>query len=347
MIKSYDIIPNKMSVFTKKLIRVSLVLLAFFYIVNIAFAQEYISNSVSSIDLSFSPFSPSAGDSVILTVSSDSLDLNSSKIVWYIDNVARKEAASQSITIKTKSSGEKTSVKVVVETSDGIIKEVSREISPGGVDLIVEPIAYTMPFYKGKPYFIKEGMAKIIAVPDVVVNGVKVSNKNLSFKWSRDNTVLGSNSGRGQNTIVINSSIPIRDIIIGVEISDVDGNVLGEKSKKIILDDPKILFYENSPLYGVLYNKAIINSYYLGTREELRIAAKPFSFSFLTDTSSDVSFSWSINDSEVLPTGKINEMLLKQTTVGAKGVASIFLNLSNNNKMNQYTSKGFDVEFGQ
>ena len=224
-----------MSGFFKKTIQISLILVAFFSIANtVVFAQESVSNSMSSIYLGLSPSNPRAGDSVVITVSSNLLDLNSSKITWYIDGVVRKDTASKSITIKAKSDGQKTIIKVVVETSDGIVKETSTEISTAGVDLVIEPMSYTLPFYQGKPFLIGQGTVKIVAIPDVMINGVKMSSKNLTFKWSKDDIILGSNSGKGNDSIIINSSIPVRDINIGVQILDNSGNILAENSKLII-----------------------------------------------------------------------------------------------------------------
>ena len=336
-----------MTVFLKKLIPISLILIAFFSIINIVLAQESILNSISSVNLNISPSNPRAGDSVTIALSSDSLDLDSSKITWYIDEIIKKESTGKNITIKTKVDGKKTSVRAVVETLDGIVKEVSGEISPVGVDLIIEPMSYTMPFYKGKPLFIKEGVVKIIAMPDIVVDGVKILPGNANYKWFKDDYVLGSNSGRGNNSIVITSTIPVRDSNVRVEISDDLGNILAETSKIIVLNDPQILFYEDSPLYGVLYNKAIVNGYYLGTKEELKVVAKPFSFSFLKDVVDEAAYAWYANGNIIPPSGKNNQIILKQTTNGASGVASMSLDVSNTNKINQFASRAFDVQFGQ
>jgi hypothetical protein len=335
-----------MSIFPKKLIQITLILLVFFSISYISKAQESISNSISSIDLNISPSDPRAGESVVLTLSSDSLDLNSSKIVWYVDNVLKKESVGKSITIKTKNNGGKTTIKAVVETSDGIMKETSTDIIPAGVDLVIEPMSYVMPFYKGKPFFTKESTVKIIAMPDIIVNGVRVPAKSLNFKWSKDDNILGSNSGKGLNSIVVNSSIPVNDIVVGVEVSDDLGNVLAQTSKKVTLNDPQILFYEDSPLYGVLYNK-VVNNYSLGTREELKIVAKPFSFSFLKDAPEEAGFAWYANGNSIASVGKTNEIILRQTTSGAKATASISLDVNNKNKISQFANNGFNVEFGQ
>lgn len=336
-----------MSVSLKKIIYIFIILIAFLSIIGVSFAQESVSNTVSSIDLSFFPTYPSPGDSVILNVSSDLMDLDSSKISWYINGVLRKETSSKSITIKTNAGGEKTNIRVVIETSDGIIKEVSTEITPAGVDFIIEPMSYTMPFYKGKPFLIGEGVVKIVAIPDIIIEGVRIQTKDLTFKWSKDDSVLGLNSGKGKNYVVINSAIPVRDININLQVLDDNGVILAEKSKTIILNSPKILFYENNPLYGILYNKAINDSYFLGTREELKITAKPFSFSFSKDTSEEASFLWYVNDNYVAPVGKNNEITLRQTVTGQKGVVFVSLDLNNINKINQYTSGGFNLEFGQ
>jgi len=261
--------------------------------------------------------------------------------------VARKETSSKSITIKAKNDGQKTTIRVVVETSDGIIKEVSGEISPSGVDLVVEPMSYTLPFYKGKPLFINEGTIKIVAIPDIIIDGIKMASSDLNFKWKRGEIMLASNSGKGKNSIIINGSIPIRDINIELQILDSSGNVLAEKSKIISVDKPKILFYEDNPLYGILYNKAITGNYFLGTKEELNIIAKPFSFNFMSDTPEESSYTWYTNGNYVAPNGKINELILRQTTTNLKGTASVSLDVKNNNIVTQSASGAFNVDFGE
>jgi hypothetical protein len=107
------------------------------------------------------------------------------------------------------------------------------------------------------------------------------------------------------------------------------------------------LFYEDNPLYGILYNKAVTGSYYLGTKEELDIIAKPFSFSFLNDTPETASYTWYVNDNSVDSIGKANEMIFKQTAASLSGTASVSLNVRNTNKINQYASGEFNVAFGE
>jgi len=336
-----------MSGFLKKIIKFSLILIAVFSFTNITLAQEVVSNSISSVYINIEPNNPRTGESVVLTVGSELLNLDSSRITWYIDNVARKETTSKSITIKAKNNGEKTTIKVVVETPDGVTREALREFSPSGVDLVVEPMSYTLPFYKGKPFFISQGIVKIVALPDIMINGEKVPSKNLTFRWMSDDSVLGANSGVGKDSLTLSGTIPVRDINIRVEVKDSSGNILAQNSKTIMVNDPEILFYENSPLYGILYNKAITGSYYLGTREELKIVAKPFSFDFPNEISAEANYVWYVNGNYVTPSEKINEILLRQTATNLKGTASISLNINNTKKIFQSTKNNFNIGFGQ
>jgi hypothetical protein len=302
---------------------------------------------MSSINIDYSPTNLRAGDSVTLSITSDSLDLNNVKVIWYVDGVIKKESNNKTLTINTKINGDKTIIRAIVQTPDGIIKENSIEISPVGVDLVIEPISYTLPFYKGKPLFVMQGKVKIVALPDIVLKGVKLLSKDLYFKWSKNGSVLGSNSGIGMNSIVVNSTIPVKDINIGLEILDTSGNSILETSRTLSKDEPSILFYENNPLLGVLYNKQIPSNYYIGSKEELNVIAKPFSFDFLTDTSNNASYSWLVNDNSVIPSNKINELILKQTKANSSGSASISLNISNNDKILQSVNRSFDIIFGQ
>ena len=329
-----------MTVISEKIIKTLLVLAATFSFASISFAQN------ATIYITTTPNNPRAGDSVTLTVGSDMINLNSAKIVWYIDGVARKDTTSKTITIKAKTSGDSTSIRVVIETPDGVIAEASSSITPAGVDIVVEPVAYTMPFYEGKPFFVKQGTVRIIALPDVISNGTRLSSKDLYFIWSNNDTVLGD-SGPGKDSITINGGIPIRDLNISVEVRDDTGAILAQNSKLIPAGDPSILFYENNPLLGILYNKAVVGNYFLGTREELDILAKPFSFSFAGNTPSNSSYDWYVNGSYVIPTGSANEMLLRQTTPNLKGTAAITLDLKSTNKVFQTATGGFNVQFGE
>ena len=106
------------------------------------------------------------------------------------------------------------------------------------------------------------------------------------------------------------------------------------------------MFYENNPLYGILFNKAVGN-YYLGTREELKVTAEPFSYSFNTNRDTLATYKWSINQNPIIATGNKNEVILKQTSTVVSGIAQISLDVNNTSRIFQYSTGNFNVLFGQ
>ncbi len=336
----------------KKITLLSLLCIAIFSVVNsFVFAQipsSSLSDQSNSIDMSISPANPRSGDTIILELSSYGIDLDTAKITWYIDGVATKEGAGQkTLTIQAKNSGDTTVIRTVVETADGVSVETTKQVSPSGVDIVIEPTSFVPAFYQGKPLFINQGIARVVAIPDVMISGKKASSKNLVFRWQRDDTFLQSLSGIGKDSVIITGTVPIRDITVSVQITDSSGNIIAANSKVIVANSPEILFYENSPLYGILFNKAITNSYYLGDREELKIVAKPYFFNVKTDDSTDLGYAWSVNGNPVATEGKTNELILRQTGTNLKGTASISLDVNNLIKIFQYTTAGFNITFGQ
>ena len=334
---------------TKRLVGASLLVIIFFC------AQTIICNKVSAqsaqtsaITINASTPNPQEGDNVTLTVSSYSVDLDSAKITWYVDGTIKEnDIGAKSLVVQAKNGDQATEIKVVVETSDGTTFQSSTEVRASDVDLIIEPTSYVPPFYKGNAIFASQGTAKIIAIPDVLINGSKASSKNLIFRWSVDDTYMADDSGMGKDSITVNGSVPIRDIDVDVEVLDSSGNTLATNSTVVTTSDPAILFYEDSPIYGILYNEAITNNYYLGTKEEVNIIAEPFFFNLNSDSGNDSTYQWTANGSAVSSGDKPNELLMKQEQTNLVGSASVSLTVNNISKIFQYATAGFNISFGQ
>ncbi len=320
-----------------------------FFIQTVAIAQTANSTSADNlVEMTASPQTANAGDSVTLQLSSQVINLTASKITWYVDDVAGQEGTGDSsLTITAKAAGQSTAVKAIVETTDGTTTQASITITPAGVDLIVEPTSYVPPFYKGKAIFTTQGTARVVAIPDVILNGSQASSKDLIFEWQQDGSNLSSESGLGDDSIIVNGTVPINDIDVSVTVLDPSGNTLAASSKILSASDPQALVYEDNPLYGILFNKAIVGNYYLGQNSELDLIAKPYFFNLSSDSGSDSTYKWSVNGNYVSPSGQSNELILQQPTGGnLSGTASISLTVNNNVRIFQYTDTSFNVNFG-
>jgi hypothetical protein len=230
----------------------------------------------------------------------------------------------------------------------GILGNTSSGISnlSGDVDLIVEPSSYTPPFYSGRASFSNQGSAKVVAIPNINDNGSAVSANDLIFKWTRNDIVLGDSNGLGKNSLIVTGSVPIDSINIKVDISDKNGNLVTSKSVNLTPGNPKILFYENNALYGILFNKAVLGDYNLGNREELKITAEPFFFDSKTPTS-QLSYEWSVNGQTVNLDGKKNEILLRQENKNMVGTTLVSLQTNNLARIFQYTGESLNINFGE
>ncbi len=123
--------------------------------------------------------------------------------------------------------------------------------------------------------------------------------------------------------------------------------MLNTVSKTITLNNPSLLFYINSPLYGILFNESIAANYSLGSQEELTIVAKPYFFNIRNDTGSDSDYNWAVNDTPVKTAGPKNQLLLKQTNTNTTGTAKVSLEVKNLVKIFQIADAGFNVNFGK
>ncbi len=223
----------------------------------------------------------------------------------------------------------------------------TQALPSGKVEIFVEPLSYIPPFYKGLPLFSNEGTVKIFAFTDIAQNGQSVSSDNLSFKWTENGIVLGSESGLGKNVLMIDSALMLKAPEINLDVLDSDGNLITSASLIVNINNPQVLFYQNSPLYGVLFNNSLNNGFNLGTNEELNVMAKPFFFSVPSDISGDLNYSWSVNGSAVNYSGQKNSLLLRQTTQGQSGVSSVSLDINDSVNDFQSASGNFNVSFGK
>jgi len=300
-----------------------------------------------SITLSSSPENPKPNQNTTLSLESSSINIDSSVIRWYVNGDMKKEGVGEKVLIvKTGESGDLLNIMTEITTSDGRFFEQSLDINPSQVDIIVEASSYTPALYKGRAYFVSQGKVKIIAIPDIVINGKKVETKDLNFKWKRNETVLGDSSGAGKNSIKIEGTIPIKDIYIDLDVMDSSGKIIDSESIVLGPNKPQILFYESSSLYGVLSNKAMTADSSLGNKEEIKIVAKPFFFDITSPTTNETKYSWSVNGQSVVLGGNRNEVILKQTGTG-KGNIVVKLKIENLFRIFQFAESSFNLQFGQ
>jgi hypothetical protein len=311
---------------------------------SISFGQD-ITNS-NFIEITINPENPEPQQTVKLGLKSFTYDLNRSKISWFVNDQQKvTEMGLTNFSVQAGKNGQKTTVKAVIETPSNDIKEIEVFFIPSIVDLIYESLSYTPPFYKGRALNPNQGIVLIVAVPELIRStGEKIPTQNIIYSWKKNGKVEQASSGIGKNIFIFQGTIPIRDSLIEVTASSIEGDIYASKKVNITNDDTKIIFYEDSPVYGIMFNRAISKTVRMLT-DEFKVKAFPYFMSVGYAQSPDLNYKWTINSkiSENLDIDK-SAMIFRQEGEGP-GLANINLKIENISRIFQFTDNNFVINF--
>lgn len=292
-----------------------------------------------SISFNINPDFPRPGESATISITSYINNLDKSEIKWYVNNSLEKEGTGEKkFTFKMGALGENKLIKVVINKDTGGTVTKIFNLNPTEVDLIYEVNTYTPPFYNGKSWFTKQSTVKVVAIPRMLDKANKlIPPEEYTYTWRVDGSVVQNKSGFGKNIFVYNSPLISRDISISVEVSPKSSNNTAKSSIFLPYQDPLILGYEKNPIYGIIFERAILGNYYLN-RDEITFEAIPYFFT-TNNSFTNLDFEWRMNGEKFLSTNKINEATFR-VEEDQKGQSSIFVKANNKDKMLQ--SREFD-----
>lgn len=330
----------------KKIINYSLII-SFLFITSPLFSNAQTSSVGDMINISINPTNPEPNKQVSATLNSLSFNLDSTKITWSVNNVEKKtEIGLKNFYFNSGDAGKTVTITAKITVSDGTVIIKNYSFTPAGVDLIPEFLSYTPPFYKGKTLNPNQGAVLIVAFPEVFDrNGRKLATTELIFNWEKDGIVLQSASGLGKNYLTFTGSVPIRDSEISVSVSSKDGSINADKSITITNTSPKIVFYENNPIYGIMMNKAIKNSVNM-LIDEFSVLAVPYFFSVGYATTPDLKYDWTLNSNTVDNQDPKNSFTTRIEKAGS-GTANIGLKISNNIRIFQFVDNNYSINFSK
>ena len=302
---------------------------------------------VSGLQMTIDPENPQPFQNVQINLISYAYDLDRSKITWSVDGVVKKtDMGLKGFNTPAGRNGQKTTIKATVETQNDGVKEIEAFFIPSLVDLVYESLAYTPPFYKGKALNPNQGVVVVTAIPELIKdNGQKELAQNVIYSWKKDGSVEQDASGLGKNTFVFTGSVPIKDAAIEVTASSLDGNIYASKAITITNVSPKIIFYENSPVYGIMMNKAITKAVNMAS-DEFSTIAVPYFFSIGYAATPDLNYEWTMNGSSVGNQDPKNSFTTRIEKAGS-GTADIGLKISNLVRIFQFTNSNYSINFSK
>jgi hypothetical protein len=300
-----------------------------------------------SLTIELDPLNPAPGNKVTATVRNLPMEFSGGQVAWSL-NGKKQLAGSNILSFPFIASGYGQTMTLTVDLTslDGqATTQKTLSFIPAGVDLIYEAVSYTPPFYKGKAFNSNQGTVVVVALPEIfTANGQKVKATNLNYRWYKDGVLQNSASGLGQSYLTFSGSVPIRDAEIKVIVSTVDKKITAEKSLIITHTSPQLIFYENSPVYGLMFNKAIKETVKL-LADEFEVKAFPYFMSVDYANDSNLQYQWMVNGRLTDNLEKDSSaMVFRQERAGA-GTADVSVKIQNTLRIFQSVDNNFILNF--
>lgn len=257
------------------------------------FAQSFPSAFDETAELALTPKIPAPEEEVLVKVSSSNYSsLDRSNIIWSVDGVVKKRGIGEkTFQFQSPKSGRSSTVSVRVERDTGGVLNESATITPSDLDLIYEANTYVPPFYKGRSLFTHESTITMAAMAIIKENGVPLPKNKIIYTWLKDDGKMPELSGVGRDSAQITGSLISRPFYVSVIAESLNSNLKAKKTILINPTVPQVVLYENNPIYGSIFEKALTGEFNFD-REEVGITAIPYFFSTKDRNSSSLKYSW-------------------------------------------------------
>ncbi len=296
------------------------------------------------IDIKISPKNPNPYEEVSIELVSYLTDFYRAEFSWYLDGKLKEKGIGEdTFSFVVGGEGDITKVRVLIKTEEGDMVIKRFNFNPTILDVLWEADTYVPPFYKGKALASPESWVKIVVIPHFTTeNGNKLKPSNLIYEWRKKNgEKVKEASGYGKNTFLIEAPIPFGNSNIEVFVSSL-GNSLSS-TKKIVINPttPEIIFYEDNPIKGIIYENSIKNESDL-SKQEITIKATPYFFANDDIKAGNITYEWLLGGNSVV---KNDTAITLRREEGGRGRSLVGFTAQNIAKTFQSASKTFVLNF--
>lgn len=298
-------------------------------------AAQIVPGVSEPITLVLSPDIPKPNGEFTVRAQSFSVDLDSALISWSIDGKETQRGVGlKELSARAGGAGTMSTITASIATVGAGTFTQSVVIRPADVALMWETDTYTPPFYKGKALHSFNGSFKVLALPEFFdLAGRRINPRELVYSWSKNGEPIASASGYGKTTFISSQTSYLRPgEEITVEVSAPRDNIVARRSITISPVAPKTVFYEQSPLYGTIYENSLARGVSL-TNEEVSVVAEPYFFSVPTRDSADLSYSWKLNGVALKSSQDKSDITLRKA--GEAGTSNLSIAVQNRAKVLQ------------
>ncbi len=308
------------------------------------FSNVVLADLASGILVDVIPENPAPFEEVRINLSSYSENLDTAMITWSVRGQSiLSGVGKKSFNFKAGDNGSETSVNVSISLPGGLAKRVIT-VKPSTLTILWQAEdSYVPPFYKGKALPVADSGIKVVAIPEIKSGLGTISPKNFVYAWRKDYTNDQEASGYGKSSFTYLNDYLDDSSNIEVTASTADSKSSTKGSLDIRTFLPKISFYKKDAVYGIIFERAILQNHRIEEAEE--VFAAPYFISPKSIRMPSLVFTWSLNGAPVsLPSAKKNLIPLKRGG-GVSGVAKLRLDIENRDKIFQSAQKEINIEF--
>lgn len=277
-------------------------LLFVFLLVPVSTQAQFLGN-LSGVHIALTPEHPRPHQSVEARVHSATVNVSSATIIWLVnEEIVQQGPGETSFVFEAPALGETLHVTVLVQAADEQVFSDTITIHPTEVVLLWEAETFTPPFYRGRALYTSGSSIRAEARATIIdENGRIYPSEELTYTWRRNDSVLGSHSGLGKNTLVIEGPKFFSDDILSVEARTKDGVLTASAAVLIATNEPQVLLYEEDPLIGTTYHRAIETGHAFRDSAQVSLQAVPLFMDALRPNDARLLYTWNVNSTDVEP----------------------------------------------
>ncbi len=213
--------------------------------------------------------------------------------------------------------------------------------SAPSVDLLWSASTYKPAFYLGHSQATPQSTVRVVAL----AAWPGVSPEQLEYRWQRDGQAVPKSSGLGQSTLSFTAGQARERHQVQVLVTAPGKTGSANRLVEILVVNPVISIYEDDPLLGINYHRALGTSLTL-TQPEINLAAEPYFFNNVDVQTGKIDYRWTLNDQKVVPSPVDNRLITFAAPSGISGESIIKLTTESLNNLFQTAKREFRINFG-
>lgn len=295
----------------------------------------------SLLEIAVTPEHPRPGDAVTLTVSDPSGTAGITAYMWLVNGeIVDQGIGHTSISIVAGALGNAATVRVVAIENGSPRGEAVTIIRPASVDIIWEGDTYTPPLYIGRPLASGEGAVRLMAIPHLPLGGAEVAASRVVYSWKLNGVPVAKQSGYGKSSITIFPPRFGTGFSVSVRASTQDGTVVAENVARIEPQAPSLLVYEDTPLLGMRFDRAL-SGVFPFLEDEVSFVLYPIFVSNLRDA----SYTWNLDGTPFAVDAAKPRAATFRKVGGGSGVHTVSVSFENAKRFLERGESSFELSF--